>query len=51
MNDILVPNPEPIILDGKEITEEILQEKQRDPSIRLIRESANRYRTLTRLTE
>jgi hypothetical protein len=40
-----------IVLDGKEITQEELDEVQKKSNIRLFEEGENKFRTLTRMTE
>lgn len=40
-----------IKINGVEVSEKELQEKKKDPNIRLHEESPDNYRVLTRLTE
>ena len=51
MEQVHENNKKVITLNGIQITEDELKEKERDPSIRLIKEGDNSYRTLVRMVE
>jgi len=40
---------ENIILDGSEVTKEVLQEKMQDPNVKVVKVEENVYKTLQKL--